>query len=221
MNTDNNDNMCANCGKGEEESVALKNCEACKMVKYCSRDCQKTHCPQHKKECRKRAAELRDEALFKQPPPEEDCPICFMRLPTLGTGWKYMSCCGKIICSGCIYAGAVTGDDCLCPFCRTPAPSSDDDVINRLEKRMGVGDAQAMYGLGCFYAYGMHGLPQNRDKALELYLRAGELGCTTAYHNIGNDYWHGRVVERNEKKVTHYSELAAMGRCTCKAQSWL
>ena len=50
---------------------------------------------------------------------------------------------------------------------------------------MEVGDAQAMYEyeLGC-YAYGMHGLPQNRDKALELYLRAGELGCTIAYHNM-------------------------------------
>ena len=27
-----------------------------------------------------------DEELFKQPPPEEDCPICFLRIPTLKTG---------------------------------------------------------------------------------------------------------------------------------------
>ena len=86
MNTSSNDNhiisACANCGKGEEESVSLKNCVACKMVKYCSRDCQKAHRSQHKKECRKRAAELHDEALFTQPPPQlEDCPICFQPLP--------------------------------------------------------------------------------------------------------------------------------------------
>ena len=90
---------CANCGKGEEESVALKNCVACKMVKYCGRDCQKAHRPQHKNECRLRAAELHDEALFKYPPKDKDCPICFMRMPTLETGRRYQTCCGKLICS--------------------------------------------------------------------------------------------------------------------------
>ena len=105
MSTDDND-MCANCGKVEEKCISLKACVACKMVKYsCSRDCQKAHRSQHKRECRKRAAELHKEALFKQPPINEDCPICFLRLPSMDTGWKYMSCCGKIICSGCIHAG--------------------------------------------------------------------------------------------------------------------
>ena len=61
-------------------------------VKYCSAACQKAHRPQHKKECKKRAAELLDEALFKQPPPDEDCPICFLTLPSLHTGSKYKSC---------------------------------------------------------------------------------------------------------------------------------
>ena len=48
---------CANCGKGEESSIDLKSCAACKLVKYCCRDCQIAHRPQHKKECKKRAAE--------------------------------------------------------------------------------------------------------------------------------------------------------------------
>ena len=69
--------ICANCGKGEESvSGDLKACTACKMVKYCNRDCQIAHRTQHKKACKKRAAELRDVKLFKQPPPNEDCPIC-------------------------------------------------------------------------------------------------------------------------------------------------
>ena len=96
--------VCANCGKGEEESHKLKNCTACKLTKYCNRECQIAHRPQHKKECRKRAKELYDEQLFKQPPLAEDCPICFQLLPTLITGYRYMSCCGKVICCGCIYA---------------------------------------------------------------------------------------------------------------------
>ena len=77
MSTDDEDkevSVCANCGKGEEESDKLKACTACKMVKYCNRECQIAHRPQHKKECKKKAKELHDEQLFKQPPPEEDCP---------------------------------------------------------------------------------------------------------------------------------------------------
>ena len=91
---------CKNCGKGE----VLKACTACKLVKYCNRDCQIVHRPQHKKACRKRAAELHDEMLFKEPPPQGDCPICVIRLPSMGSGRRYMSCYGKILCTGCSYA---------------------------------------------------------------------------------------------------------------------
>ena len=38
---------------------------------------------------------ISDEELFKQPPPLEDCPICFLLLPVIGTGRKYQSYCGK------------------------------------------------------------------------------------------------------------------------------
>ena len=57
---------CANCGTGEEESNNLKSCTACHMVKYCNRDCQIAHRPMHKKKCKKRAAELHDEQLFRE-----------------------------------------------------------------------------------------------------------------------------------------------------------
>jgi len=101
---DKSPDICANCGKGEESTNTLKACTACKMVKYCNRECQIAHRPQHKKECRRRAAELHDVELFKQPPPAEDCPICFLRTPTLNLGWQYQSCCGKVICCGCLHA---------------------------------------------------------------------------------------------------------------------
>ena len=55
---DNSMLVCANCGKGEECAGDLKSCTACKMVKYCNRDCQIAHRPQHKKACKKRVAEL-------------------------------------------------------------------------------------------------------------------------------------------------------------------
>ena len=62
--TEDNNVSCANCGKGEDESNKLKACTACKLAKYCSRECQIAHRPQHKKECKKRAAELHDEELL-------------------------------------------------------------------------------------------------------------------------------------------------------------
>ena len=53
----------SNCGKEEGISSNLKTCVACKLVKYCNRECQVAHRRQHKKECRKRAKELHDEEL--------------------------------------------------------------------------------------------------------------------------------------------------------------
>jgi hypothetical protein len=67
---------CAQCGF--VGGASLKVCKACMGVKYCNAVCQKNHWATHKKQCKLRAAELRDEALFKDPPAKEDCPICFL-----------------------------------------------------------------------------------------------------------------------------------------------
>jgi hypothetical protein len=204
MSTDNN--TCANCGKGEESSDGLKACTACKLVKYCNRDCQIAHRPQHKKACKKRAAELYDEKLFKQPPPAEDCPICILPLPPLHTGFKYRSCCGKRICSGCIYAVKIRdGGVGLCPFCRTPSPTSEE-LVEQYNKRAELGDDEAIRNLGCCYADGDYGLTQDRAKALELWHQAGELGNTKSYYSIGVAYSNGNGVRRDEKKAKYYYE---------------
>ena len=205
--------VCANCGKGEEQSsIDLKSCAACKLVKYCSRECQIAHRPQHKKECRKRAKELHDEKLFEQPPPEGDCPICFQRLP-FRNGSIYMACCGKVVCCGCIYAVQIRSSSgpSLCPFCRTPAANSDEEIINRHEKRADLNDPKAIHSMGVYHAEGLYGLPRNRAKALELWHRAGELGNVGAYLSIGNAYMVGRGVEVDLKKAKYYYGLAAMG----------
>ena len=125
---------CADCGKEEVEGItSLKACKSCKLVKYCNVNCQKNHWPTHKKACKKRSAELRDEALFKDPPPKEDCPICFLPMPLMLISCIslppatilsvpiydlseaneklanvcseiYFTCCGKNICGGCIHS---------------------------------------------------------------------------------------------------------------------
>jgi len=76
---------------------------------------------------------------------------------------------------------------------------------------MEMNDSIAIYNRGCDYFSGESGLPQDYDKAIELWHRAGELGCTDAYFNIGNSYANGEGVEVDQKKEKHYYELAAMG----------
>ena len=209
MSTD--DNTCANCGKGEESSGDLKACTACKMVKYCNRDCQIAHRPQHRKACKKRAAELRDKKLFEEtPPPPKDCPICMLPLPHESATATFFSCCGKNVCNGCICAMAESGAKRLCPFCRMPPSRSDEDEVNRVKQLMDKSNASAYYQLGGYYSHGTDGMPQDWEKANELYLKGGELGHAGAYLNLGVAYEQGKGVEMNMKKAKHYYELAAM-----------
>ena len=156
---------------------------------------------------------ISDEDLFKQPPQKGECPICFLRMPSLKTGSRYQACCGKIICCGCVYASAkMDGNvDQLCPFCRTLAPKTDEEAVKLSNKRAELDDAEAIYSLGFDYSRGDNGLPQDYEKALELWHQAAELDCTKAYYSIGNAYVFGRGVERNETKAMHYWELAAIG----------
>jgi len=162
-----------------------------------------------------RAAKLHDEELFKQPPPEEDCLICFLRIPTLHSGSKYFACCGKIICSGCSFAPVYDNqgniiDEKKCAFCRTPLPITDEEIVDRTMKRVEAGDAEAVYLVGNYYRDGSNGFLQDYIKALERWHRAAELGNTKAYTNIGYAYKHGQGVDVDWKKATYYYELAAM-----------
>ena len=216
-NNDNGTNTCANCGK--KGSDVINTCNKCKSVMYCNAACKKKHRHKYKKHCEEhlrlaaeQAAKLHDEKLFKQPPlPFDDCPICFLRMPSLISGSVYMTCCGKVICYGCIHAVQTrTEKHSLCAFCRTPNPNSNEDDIIRLEKRVKLGDALAMYNIGGKYFNGDDGFPQNYIKALELWHQAGELGYAPAYTNIGACYDYGLGVQIDKKKAQHYFELSAM-----------
>jgi len=217
-----NVSVCGNCGK-EGSSDIMNTCNKCNIVKYCNATCKKKHRSKHKRECEKYvrlAAELvtekHDEKLFKQPPPKEDCPICFLRMPSLATGSRYMSCCGKKLCSGCTLAPLYDNqgnkvNNKKCAFCRTPDPTSRGESIKRLKIRMEAGDPIAIYNHGNYYRDGRNGFPQNHTKALELYHHAAELGNIQAYLSIGVLYAQGgRGVEINEMKANYYHELAAM-----------
>ena len=209
-NNENDVSACANCGK---EGINLNICNKCKEATYCNAACKKKHRSKHKKQCEKRVSELHDGALFKEPPPEfGDCPICFLLLPTMNTGRRYMECCGKMICSGCGHApvfdnhgNIIVGKNC--PFCRTSSPTTNKEIIERMKKHMELGDAYAFFMMGNFHDRGDYGVPQDSAKAIEYWHKAGNFG----YNNTGSAYYNGNGVERDKKMATHYYELSAMG----------
>ena len=61
--------VCAACGK---EGGNLNTCNKCNMVKYCNAACKKKHRSRYKSLCERKQ---HDEALFKEHPPRDDCPI--------------------------------------------------------------------------------------------------------------------------------------------------
>ena len=227
---------CAECG--EEGGASLKACKSCMIVKYCNANCQRNHWPKHKKVCKLRAAKIRDEALFKDPPAKEDCPICFLPMPvkliccvslppatlssvpicdfamaneelaSMGTT-EYYSCCGKYICGGCMHSFHESGNSGKCPFCKADLRGkTDGERVEEFMKRVEVNDAASMMVLGTHYYHGQLGLLQERDKAEELWTQAAKLGSSQAHYELGISYHEGGDLK---KKKFHYEAAAMAG----------
>ena len=162
---------------------------------------------------------ISDNKLFKDPPPKEDCPICMLPIPhsegICGVSTVYMACCGKIICCGC----SMAEDDEIkkgnikpwCALCRVPIHKSNEEYNERLMRRMKLNDDEAFYSLGHSYRDGDYGLPQDFNKATELWQKAAELGSICAHYNIARDYHLGEGVEEDTDKAMYHFKLAAIG----------
>ena len=212
----NNPSSCASCGIEECDDIKLKDCTACYLVKYCSIKCQKDHRKQHKEACKKRAAELRDELLFKQPESSHrgDCPICCLPLPLDRSNSVLFYCCSKFICQGCMYADAQRMKERrlghTCPFCRESTPKSHEQAVEQSGKhrmkRIKANDPVAMFQEGeeqCKKA--------NLVRAFEWYTKAAQLGDAEAHCKLAAMYQLGKGVEEDDGKQNHHLEEAAIG----------
>ena len=206
--------VCANCGQEGGDGVKLKNCTACLLVKYCGVDCQKAHRRHHKKACRERAAELKDERLYSQghERPEGDfCPICTQPVPMpTGKHSFFNVCCMKRVCRGCVLAAMKMGIHDKCAFCRTPTPRGDAKVLSLVQARVGKKDPDAIKFLGDKYSYGRLGLEKDTSRAVELYIEAAELGSVDAFYELGRVYFYGGSVEQDVERGLGFYEKAAM-----------
>ncbi|EJK60774.1 hypothetical protein THAOC_18816 [Thalassiosira oceanica] len=209
---------CANCGKESSDIVKLRNCTACYLVKYCSVDCQKNHLKKHKKACKERAAEFKDEKLYGQGherPAFGYCPICFLAIPIRTQDHSvFYSCCMKSVCDGCCIMAFEQGYGADCPFCRTPEAENDDLVLGMIQKRVAARDPIAIRRLGDFHLTGECGLEKNTTRALELWTEAAELGSMEALFKLGIAVHQGELgVAQDEIKGIRYWEAAAMQGC--------
>eukprot|EP00984_Skeletonema_dohrnii_P026121 scaffold15418_cov75-Skeletonema_dohrnii-CCMP3373.AAC.3 len=213
MSEDNMSNKlcCASCGIAEVDEVKLKECADCDLARYCSDECLKEHKSQHKRECKKRAVELRDELLFKQPESSHrgDCPICCLPLSLVLEKSTMMTCCSKVICNGCNYANKIREIEGKlhpkCPFCRKPTVETYEGDKQRM-KRIEVNDQAAMCAEGVVqYQKGDH------NKAFEYYTKAAQLGDVQAHYHLSILYDDGHGVEKDRGREIHHLEEAAIG----------
>ena len=203
--------LCASCGTAGSDDIKLMKCTACYLVSYCSVKCQKDHESKHKKACRRRAAELRDELLFEQPESNHhgDCPICCVPLPLDSSKSTLYTCCCKTICNGCDYANFIREVEGRlqqkCPFCRKAAPKTDEGCIEQLMKRIEANDPVAMCSMGKVRCK-----EGEYNAAFEYWTRAAALGDIEAHYEVSLLYREGRGVEKDEKKELYHLEQAAI-----------
>ena len=204
--------LCASCGTAGGDDIKLMKCTACHLARYCSIKCQKDHWPKHKKECKKRAAKLRDEILFKQPESNHygDCPICCLPLPLDPMKLCLTPCCSKYICIGCDYANKMRENERRlkhkCAFCREVLATTKEGITELLMKRIEANDPVTMREAG---------LRKHKEgdynAAFEYLTRAAALGDVGAHCELSVLYRLGKGVETDEKKELYHAEQAAIG----------
>ena len=200
---------CASCGAAEGNGIQLRTCTACKSVRYCGVTCQKNHRPKHKNACKKRAAELRDEILFRQTESSHlgDCPICLLPLPLDGDKSIYHTCCSKVVCKGCVLANfkrlREEGSEVTCPFCRDDPQNGDHD--QKMMKRVQANDPSALSHMGI-----KRYLEGNYAEAFQYLKKAAELGDVTAHDRLSFMYKSGEGVVKDKQKEVYHAEEAAI-----------
>ena len=204
--------VCASCGIAEIDVTKLKECDNCDLVRYCGDECKKNHKSQHEEDCQKRAAELREELLFKQPESSHhgDCQLCCLPLPLVMKKFSIYDCCSKRVCDGCGYANIIREIEMRlgrsCPFCREPLPKTKEETVKLAMKRVEANDPFALCQEGVKqYSKGEY------SKAFEYWTKAAELGDLEAHYKLACLYHWGHGVEKNAGKEIFHFEEAAIG----------
>jgi TPR repeat protein len=122
----------------------------------------------------------------------------------------FMSCCGQMICNGCVVAHLISNihEDVkakTCLFCRTPA-SDKEEYEKRTQERIEANDPAVLRFMG------IEGYrARDYDKALKYLTKAAELGDAEAHYRLGRMYHEGDGVDKDEEKSFYHYEKATIG----------
>ena len=138
-----------------------------------------------------------------------DCPICCVPLPLDDKKSSLYTCCCKLICNGCGYAGTSRqfqeNMEQTCPFCRQTLPKTRAEFKKNLMNRIAVNDPVAMRQLGF-----KHFLEGDCDGAFKYWTKAAALGDVDAHFQLSTMYRNGEGVTKNKKKQIYHLEQAAI-----------
>ena len=158
-------------------------------------------------------AETADIDLFAPIPEREECPICMIPLPLREDETEFKICCGKNICIGCSYKQSmndkknrVPNHKKKCAFCRQL--THPKNKVKALKKLMKKNNSDAFMHMAKRHIQG-EDIFQSNTKALEMMIRAAELGNANAFAMIGYYYLTGVAVTQNTSKALDYYEIAA------------
>jgi len=202
---------CASCDIAEVDDIKLEKCDDCDLVRHCSDTCEQDHRPNHEAMCKNRAAELRDELLFRQPESSYlgDCPICCLPLPLDPKKSVSYFCCSKVICNGCNIANVSREYkqklNIRCPFCRHLYAKSEEENERRRKKRFEANDPFALREAGR-----KHFGDGDYERAFEYWTKAADLGDANAHLKLAIMYVDGKGVEKDEEKEIYHLEEAAI-----------
>ena len=182
---------------------------------------------------------LSDPDLWKPHPPTEDCPVCLVPLPIEGNKTTYWPCCGKTICVACLrendralfLTNAKREMEDLppleksCAFCRETIYKNDAEYAGQIKKRIGKGDAEAMFIMAHWCLDGEDGIPKDEAKAVELFKKAAEMGSVRAMYHLADSYFTGTngFPKDKKKSIEYFENTVKMGdvdsRCILGAVS--
>ena len=151
-----------------------------------------------------------DRELIAMSRHRDEYPVCFSTLPLESAEQMYQSCCGKIICARCLgeYARASDNDKPTCPMCRAPIVCADFKHLERLYRRVGSGDGEAVNRISLYHQNGMFGFEENFSRAKEIYRHACMAGCSDSPINLAVLYNR----EGNLWRFCYHMKRAAISR---------
>ena len=154
-------------------------------------------------------------------PEREECPICFIMMPIDARERTFRSCCGVVICNGCIVSQGISSlegegnendpidEATTCPFCRSTQPPDDRCGFEEAMELAKNGRPQAIAYIGRITFDGVQGVRQDKAKGIRWFHRASKAGSPTAAYNLGTCYMRGDGIGRNTDKALEYFQLAA------------